>query len=93
MLCRTHVPVDPADTRRLDLVVPGLNVAQGRPLFCDTTVISPLSRNGQPRGGTSQGGRRLLEDAEADNNATYREVLESGLGALYCLGVEVYGRW
>eukprot|EP00973_Karenia_brevis_P062953 8750531-Karenia_brevis.AAC.1 len=28
MLSNTHVPVDPQDQRRLDLVVPGLNVAR-----------------------------------------------------------------
>ena len=30
---------------------------------------------------------------EADNNDTYRPVVDSGLGALYCLGHEVFGRW
>jgi hypothetical protein len=29
--CTTHTPVPPADTRRLDLVVPGLNAARGLP--------------------------------------------------------------
>ena len=28
-----------------------------------------------------------------ENNATYHEVVESGLGALYGLGAEVFGRW
>ena len=92
-LHNTHVPVPPGDTRRLDLVVPGLNVAPGLPLFCDATVLSPLTRRGWARGGTSNQGGRLLLDAERDNNNTYREVAESGLGALYCLGCEVYGRW
>ena len=27
------------------------------------------------------------------NNNTYREVIDSGLGRLCCLGVEVFGRW
>ena len=83
----------PEDTRRLDLVVPGLNVHRGLPLFCDITVISPLTRNGQPRGGTSNRGGSLLEQAERDNNATYNEVVTSGLGELLCLGSGVFGRW
>ena len=33
MLSNTHVPTDPNDGRRLDLVVPGLNVYQGLPLL------------------------------------------------------------
>ena len=93
MLHDTHVPVPAADMRRLDLVVPGLNVAHGLALFCDVTVISPVSRNGLPRPGTSNRGGRLLEIADADNTATYQPVVSSGLGALYCLGCEVYGRW
>ena len=35
----------------------------------------------------------MLEDAERDNNSTYSPVTTSGLGALFCLGFEVYGRW
>ena len=34
-----------------------------------------------------------LVHAEADNNDTYSDVLSTGLGALLCLGSEVYGRW
>ena len=93
MLRNTHIPVPAGDTRRLDLIVPGLNVAQGRPLFCDVTVLSPLTGTGVPRGGTSNRGGGLLEGAERENNRTYHEVHESGLGALYCLGSEVFGRW
>ena len=92
MLRNTHVPVPPGDTRRLDLVVPGLNVARGLPLFCDVTVLSPLTGCGLARPGTSNAGGRLLEDATAANNSIYSEVVDSGLGALYSLGAEVYGR-
>ena len=35
----------------------------------------------------------MLEDAIRENNATYREVVSTGLGALCSLGAEVYGRW
>ena len=61
MLRRTHIPVRPGDTRRLDLIVPGLNVARGLPLFVDVTVLTPLTGTGQPRPGTSNAGGRLLE--------------------------------
>ena len=71
MLHDTHVPVPAGDMRRLDLIVPGLNVAHGLPLFCDITEISPVSRNGQPRAGTSNYGGRPLEAADADNNSKY----------------------
>ena len=35
----------------------------------------------------------MLEAARAENDTTYAEVTSSGLGALYCLGAEVLGRW
>ena len=93
MLRNTHVPVPPEDARRLDIIATGLNVHRGLPLFSDVTVISPLSAIGEPRGGTSNQGGRLLEQAEEENNATYNEVVESGLGEMLRLGCEVYGRW
>ena len=92
MLRNTHVPVPPGDGRRLDLVVPGVNVARRLPLFVDVTALSPITGLGQPRPGTSNAGGRLLDAATVDNDSTYAVVVASGLGALYCLGVEVYGR-
>ena len=92
MLSTTHVPVPEGDRRRIDLVVPGLNVARGRPLFCDITVISPVTRSGGPRPGTSNSGGNPFVQLERDNDSTYAPVLQSGLGALYLLGHEVYGR-
>ena len=93
MLRDTNVPTSPDDNRRLDLVVPGLNVQRGLPLFCDVTVVCPISANGLPRPATSNQGGRLLELAETQNNETYDSVVQSGLGSLMCLGCEVFGRW
>ena len=93
MLNRTNIPVAPEDLRRLDLVAPGLNVCRGLPLFCDVTVLSPITATGVARPGTSNQGGRLLTNAEADNNDIYWDVTSTGLGELFCLGCEVYGRW
>ena len=73
--------------------MPNLIVALGLPFFCDITIVSPISRNGTARSGTSNAGGKLLERAERENNSTYAAVTASRLGALYCLGHEVYGRW
>ena len=93
LLSRTHVRVPAHDQRRMDLVVPGLQVERGLPLFCDVTVLSPIARTGCARPGTSNRGGRLLEMAEQDNDDNYRPVLDSGIAALKCLGCEVFGRW
>ena len=60
MLHTTHIPVPPGDMRRLDIVVTGINVAAGLPLFCDVTVMTPISRTGLARSGTSNQGGSLL---------------------------------
>ena len=95
MLNNTNLPVPSWDERRIDLLVPGLNVHRGLPLFCDVTVVTPITctGTGEPRPGTSNRGGSLLEHAEADNDATYAIVTESGLGHLLCMGSEVFGRW
>ena len=38
-------------------------------------------------------GGSLLARAQCDNDATYSAVSRSGLGAVRCLGFEVFGRW
>ena len=93
LLRRTHVPVSQTSQLRLDLVVPGLNMARGLPLFCDVTVISPLTHRGGARPGTSNVGGHLLARAQNENDNTYTAVIDSGLGSLLCLGFEVFGRW
>lgn len=93
MLRNTHVPVEEYSNLRVDLVVPGLNVANGLPLFCDVTVVSPLTHHGRPRPGTSNVGGGLLVRAQVENDRTYAAVTQSGLGSLQCLGFEVFGRW
>ena len=93
MLRSTWVRVPEWDNRRLDLVVPGLNVERGMPLFCDVTIVSPISRLSAARPGTSNRGGSLLELAETNNNDTYDVVFQSRLASLKCLGCEVYGRW
>ena len=93
LLRTTWVRVPSWDERRLDLVVPGLSVDRGLPLFCDATIISSITRFGEARAGTSNRGGALLERAERENNITYTEVAGSNLASLQCLSCEVYGRW
>ena len=43
LLSSTHVPVHPDDMRRLELVIPSLNVYSGLPFFCDATIVGPIA--------------------------------------------------
>ena len=71
----------------------GLSVARGRPLFVDATCLSPIIGTGFARSGCTTQNGALLDRAVRDNLLTYHEVEESGLGKLYSLGAEVFGRW
>ena len=71
LLRRTHVPVPADSLLRIDLLAPGLNVASGLPLFCDVTILSPLTHGGSARPGTSNVGGFLLARAQCDNDATF----------------------
>ena len=79
-LTRTNVPVPPGDLRRLDLIVPGLNVLQGLPVFCDATVVTPLSFDGAPRGGTSNRGGSLLAQSVLKEMVVCENAIASLIG-------------
>ena len=91
LLRSTHAPVPAEDMRRLDLIVTGLNIFRGIPLFCDATCITVITGRGAARSGCTRNDGGALRQAERSNNNTYREVIDSKLGRLCCLGVEVLG--
>ena len=73
-LARTSArDVDPADRRRLDLVVYGATPL-GEALCCDVTLVSPLTREGrpQPRDGAA------ISVAERRKRVAYLELLRPG---------------
>ena len=57
-------------------------------LFWQRATLTPIQHHK-----TSNRGGALLEAARTDNDGIYPEVDQSGLGVLYCLGAEVFGRW
>ena len=60
-------------------------------MFCDVTVVSPLTRNGVPTPRTTNGG--ALQRAERRKHRTYHDVYHSDAATLLVLGTEVYDRW
>ena len=92
-LAHTTAPnVDPADRRRLDLVIYGTTPLGGA-LCCDATLVSPLTRTGQPQPRAAATDGAALRMAERRKRAAYPELSMGGAQRLVVLGTEVGGRW
>ena len=81
------------DDRRIEVIANGLPMWGGSQLAVDTTLVSPLTRSGEPRsrGGTYAGA--ALQDARRNKERTYPELLHNRRCRLVVLGIEVGGRW
>ena len=81
------------DDRRIEVIANGLPMWGGSQLAVDTTLVSPLTRTGEPRsrGGTYAGA--ALHDARRSKERTYPELLNNRRCRLVVLGIEVGGRW
>ena len=81
------------DDRRIEVIANGLPMWGGSQLAVDTTLVSPLTRSGEPRsrGGTFAGA--ALQDARRTKERTYPEFLRNRRCRLVVLGIEVGGRW
>ena len=71
----------------------GAGARRGVALFCDVTIVSPLSRIGQARPRAAVEDGYVLQAAAARKHRRYADIDASGAGALIVLGCEVYGRW
>ena len=104
--CRCRRTLDSLGDHRVACAQSGLLRARGGPLeraaariwggnqlAVDTTLLSPLTREGVPRqrGGTFAG--TALGDARRRKEHTYPELLRSRRCKLVVLGLEVGGRW
>ena len=65
----------------------------GRPLFCDATVRSPLTGQGEPHPRAATDDGAVLTRALQDKNKKYYDVASGSLGELVVLAVETGGRW
>ena len=66
---------------------------RGLPLFCDVTVVSPLTQSGAARGSSASSNGAILRTAVNRKRGTYSDIPDSGVARLVVLGCEVYGRW
>ena len=80
------------DRRRLDMLVYGAT-PMGIALCCDATLVSPLTRTGQPQPCAADTDGAALRVAERRKQAAYPELTGGGPQRLVVLGSEVGGRW
>ena len=93
LLRDTNLPVDPADTRQLDLVAWGLR-GFGRPVCGDATIRSPLHRDGTPWRGAPDTDGATFARAIRDKRNAYPELAgPNPYGDLTVLACETGGRW
>ena len=79
------------DDRRIEVIANGLPMWGGSQLAVDTTLVSPLTRSGEPR---SRRGTFAGADARRNKERTYYpELLRNRRCRLVVLGIEVGGRW
>ena len=82
------------DGRRLEIVADGLSLWQGAQLAIDTTMVSPLRRDGTARPRVANHNSAALDVARRRKEATYPELSgEGGRARLVVLAAEVGGRW
>ena len=80
------------DARRMDMVVHGLgDLYDGKPMFCDVTVVSPLTGRGIPRRRSDRDQGAVLQLEKDRKNQRYPEVATSQDVHWLVLGHEIYG--
>ena len=88
-----NVPLRRPGSRRLEVVANGLPLWRGAQVAVDTTLVSPVRRDGSPRGRASEVAGVALREAERDKRRTYPELTDSNRCRLQVLALEVGGRW
>ena len=81
------------DDRRIEVIANGLPLWNGTQLAIDTTLVSPLTSNGQPRTRAGTYAGTAVREARRAKERTYPELLGSGRCRLVVLALEIGGRW
>ena len=89
-----NVDVPVSDARCIEILASALPVWHGAQVAIDTTLVSPIGRDGQPRGRSAREAGGVLEQAaRRKRETTYPELLAARRCRLVVFGVEVGGRW
>ncbi len=82
------------DTRRIEVIADALPFHSGAQVALDATLVSPLSRTGEPRFHSDVVDGAVLEEARRKKEEdTYRDIASSGRCRFITCGMEVGGRW
>ena len=81
------------DDRRIEVIANGLPLWGGVQVAVDTTLVSPLTANGEPRREARRTAGAALRHARRAKERTYPELCNSGRCRLVVLGIETGGRW
>ena len=82
------------DGRRLEVIADGLSLWRGAQLAIDTTLVSPLHRDGTARRGAADRNGVALDAARRKKERAYPELSgDEGRARLVVLAAEVGGRW
>ena len=89
-----NVDVPVSDARCIEILA-SLPVWHGAQVAIDTTLVSPIGRDGQPRGRSAarEAGGVLEQAARRKRETTYPELLAARRCRLVVFGVKVGGRW
>ena len=85
--------IRPDDGRQIEVVVTGLPIFRGAQLAVDATLVSALTRDGEPQPHTDTTDGAWLQEARRRKERAYPELLQSRRCKLVVLGMEVGGRW
>ena len=81
------------DSRQIEVVANGLPLWHGAQLAVDTTMVSPVRRDGTPQPGAGTGDGVQLAEARRRKERKYRELLQERRCRLVVVALEVGGRW
>ena len=81
------------DARRIEVIANGLTLWGGTQLAIDTALVSPLTRDGQPRRRALRFTGAVLQDARRRKERTYPELIGSRRCRFVVLAIETGGRW
>ena len=82
------------DGRRIEVIADALPFYGGMQVALDATLVSPLSRDAEPKYGSEDvDGAALAHARRQKEERTYRDIASSGRCGFITSGLEVGGRW